>query len=554
MAIANALSFTAKFDRDVDSATYNKFVLTDDTDYATEGIALANVVGFWQITYPDGTVRTGSFAAPDITANVSLVFNTLALPVDSANEIQNGTYSFIYNIRVGGGVQPGDYATSAFSITTTTPYDDIPTAPTIGFESDCFYGTIEASDDTDYGVWSISTQVMSVYPPPSLGLPTYTVAAGSLTYNFAYTGGYETEVDTLMIYAAGIFTLTYRLKGSIYEVINCDINLCSLYGCVEAFFEKVRTMAGNRLGKTTIPPIVMESYLSVMEYLARFQYAVRCQETADATELYAQLKDILSKNGCSCGCDADDDTPQPFEPICNAANSQIYVTTTSGAHLTSSASTVGNTTTYTVTTSAGFNATFTQYGVDIAALQADVTTLQADVSTLQTDVTTLEGDILNQIVATATPANVPAGGVFTSMISVNYLANTLLEGMEIHGQANFRTVAGSGTKDVRVLANASTLLQLNSAAFNAMGEQIYITAKFLIGATSGANTFIYPYITMKWATSALPNVIQEEKVFSTTFTVPAVTLNALLFDIQASDTLALNTGMGLNNFKQFNEV
>ena len=98
------------------------FKLTDTTDYASESIALTDVEGLFKITAPDGTIAyenagfaSDDFTSPDVDVDVSTLFDTVNLPLDSENEVQLGNYLIEYKIEVIGVEQPGIYLKS-FSV------------------------------------------------------------------------------------------------------------------------------------------------------------------------------------------------------------------------------------------------------------------------------------------------------------------------------------------------------------------------------------------------------------------------------------------------------
>ncbi len=55
------MSFTVKFDLDSESATFQKFVLTNTTTYVDATLAK----GYWKVEGPMGVVYLGTIGSPD---------------------------------------------------------------------------------------------------------------------------------------------------------------------------------------------------------------------------------------------------------------------------------------------------------------------------------------------------------------------------------------------------------------------------------------------------------------------------------------------------------
>jgi len=346
-------SFEVNFNCDSESASFGFYTLVDTTDYVGEGIALADVVGWFIITAPDGTQHIGNVSSPDIEPSVSLENTIIPLPLDANGQVIQGTYTFSYYIRVSGAVQPGDYSNVGNTYnfcpvivprSMTEPIEGA--AGDIQVEVNCFCLQIEGTDATDVGVPTTDTRVFTLYPPPSLGLPDYTTNSASFTYSFSYTGGYEINLNRLLTYVTGIFTYTVRIDSSVYKNVQCDRDLCALISCLNQYRERTLTRAGEFGGFFNLPKVELDKWIRINSAILAYDNNLKCQNWTEADTIYSELTNLLS---CNCSCNEEDDTPRLVNPYCSGGGSNDnIVIVAAGAGITVSAVVVGDTTTYTV--------------------------------------------------------------------------------------------------------------------------------------------------------------------------------------------------------------
>ena len=74
-------SFTIIFDVDKNSATYGKWLFTDTTNYSALGWNANDVIGWFNISYPNGNGYIGSQSSPDITGGGTN--NSISIPQDA---------------------------------------------------------------------------------------------------------------------------------------------------------------------------------------------------------------------------------------------------------------------------------------------------------------------------------------------------------------------------------------------------------------------------------------------------------------------------------------
>lgn len=128
------------------SAAPPDWLLTDTTDYTTFGLVAANVKGNFKLTAPNGIIHDNTnFATPDTDLGAGDDDYTQALPLDSNNEVLEGTYAWQYTIQVTRNLTNVDQGNRAFSIGGNR-VDDIVQAGTI---------TIDGSTGND-GTYTVS--------------------------------------------------------------------------------------------------------------------------------------------------------------------------------------------------------------------------------------------------------------------------------------------------------------------------------------------------------------------------------------------------------------
>jgi hypothetical protein len=537
--------FTVVFDRDSESATFGKFILTDTTDYVGNGVALADVVGYFVINFPSG-IYTGSFSSPDIDPNVSLTNNVISLPLDSYGEVQKGTYSFQYFIEVTGAVLPGIYQSTKLSFDANIPFCAIPSQVVISASTDCFQGILTATNATNYGVFS-ATREMTVYPPQSLSLPNFVVASNTLTYNFQFDNvSYQIGVNDLLTYTLGVFTVTYRATGMLLQPINCDINLCRLRSCLNKFLTSIENKAKQVGGYSKLPTSVLNEQNNLFGLYIKFQNSIECSKYDEATKYYNQISEIVSAGGCNCGC-SDNDEPSPFVPISQVNNTVLVQ---GGTGITVTSVTVGTTTTYTVTLSNGYQTIITN-------LQSDVTTLQGDVATLQSDVATLQGqvaaiDSLNQVVYETGALAVPATDTWTTTATYAAASGSLEVGSELELSANFYFANANDGRDLRIRINTVEVIVFADASVKAM-VGVFMSAKLKLQVLT-ATTASYQ------ATLSIvnTNLVEQFKTILSpsigTFSINNIASLSNTIDVQAKQSVGGTLSQLNANVKQFNKV
>jgi len=325
------------------------FKLTDVTDYASEGIALTDAEGLFKITAPDGTIAyenagfaLNNFTAEDIDVDISTLFDTVSLPLDSEGEVQLGDYVIEYKIEVIGGVQPGVY-TKSFSVENchVDPIIDV------DFITDCFNSTLTSTDNTDYSTELVPTPTSIVrthtaYAPPTSGLSDTTTSNKILVATPISTKTWTLEVSSVVRwdYPDGLCIIN-TLVGDIEAEVTCDVSICDIFCCIDKLYKRYQTY----LGVNSVLASQVKAQLDTVALdLVLFENALKCGHNDKAQGYYDH---ILEVSGCEPGCSCTDvDTVQVI-PVCVVTGTAV-VDACGNVAITVTPNTVGNTTTYTV--------------------------------------------------------------------------------------------------------------------------------------------------------------------------------------------------------------
>lgn len=505
MAFASSdLTFTVDFCLDVESATFGKFILTDTSTaaYAAEGISLDDIQGVWTIIYPNGTTRLGDFGSPDISGGAT-VFNTLAIPKDANNAFLEGTYTFSYSVLVFAPSPPGaffnlsntyDFCPFVTPVSTIDPVKGALAAITV--EVDCFCLKITATDGTDYGNPTTTARVISIFPPPSLGLATATGSAASLVYAFSYTGGYEINVNTLLTYVSTIFTTTVRVDSSVYKNVLCDRDLCGIITCFNTYYNDTLAKAAEFAGFKNLTTQEQDKWFQVNGAMVSFDSNLKCGNWAEADTAYNTLKILLD---CNCAC-TEDDAPKLVNPYCTGTgsnNSISIVAAGTGIEVTSAV--VGATTTYTVAVAAATLASIVTNTADIlvnttaiALITDSYKLLENNLTGVGTDANTSEKTLMTYTLPAATMANnsdrVRLTAYLTYAANVNQKTVRLYFGASV-GLAvvpadNVSLIQGTITVEVNRTAAATQDLETSSS----LVKSNFIATNFGPVKTTGAET------------------------------------------------------------------
>lgn len=300
--VDNDVAFSVDFDL---TATTPQLVLTDDTDYAGEGIATSAVVGVIKVVDPTGSTHYNNtdYGDPDVDCDVSLDSSkTITIPLDANNEVVSGTYAITYTVQDSTG--------SPYTVTKTKSFTWNYESPTVlvGFDYDCLTPYMDLTDDTDYDILDASgTEVTPTITRswliefPNTKAASITKTTQDVRLTSFYTGVHQATLTTSLVYDFGNgWTITdsvvaYKDK---LEVV-CATSLCNFYCGIKKRQEKYESLKAT---KPTAAKEYKDEFLYAMSLLTLIRRAYSCGKTADVTTLSAQLEALVS---CDCGCDGE---------------------------------------------------------------------------------------------------------------------------------------------------------------------------------------------------------------------------------------------------------
>lgn len=347
--LPNTLTFTTKFD--FQSASDQFFVLTDTTDYTTEGIALADVVGVFKIEGPAGVIYDNTdFNDPDIDANVSLVFDDVEIPNDVDGNPVIGTYTITYSILVTGATQPGEYSTA-------NPYefcsDYVKPTVALTLVANCDCATVTSTDVTTYAIGGVNptiTRVHKLFYPANLELTNLTGSGVILqaVYPNVYTGTYTGKVTSTVLYTfSDGLMVQWIITGSDEIQNDCTLSLCTVY-C------GMKSLAGlyaqyHAVGNFAQAQVVLNQLNLIEIYGSLYYNARECGKPDDAAVWIQKIMDTGNFDE-NCGCGDNTTAPVQVIPFCGGSGSgNTYIVSGDSSFGTAvTSNTVGSTTTYTV--------------------------------------------------------------------------------------------------------------------------------------------------------------------------------------------------------------
>lgn len=186
MPTIGSLSFSVNFNL----TGAPSLVLTDTTTSPPVGM-----VGIFQITQPDGYVRTGDINSPDIAAAGGSYSFTLSL--DSSGGVQCGTYVIKYT-----GNAPS-YLSTDFTRTFTFNYT--PVSLVMKQEFDVFTPELKYVDNTSYQV-SGYTNGSVTRSWTAVSTPTGTLTSSSQTFDLIYGGSYYDAAYSITLQSSVVYT------------------------------------------------------------------------------------------------------------------------------------------------------------------------------------------------------------------------------------------------------------------------------------------------------------------------------------------------------------
>lgn len=417
------------------SVTNPEFVLTDVTDYASQSVALSDIIGKLKVTAPSGVVYNGT---SDVDGNVSRINGTTILvPLLSDGTPEVGLYTFEYTATA---------SSVSVSKVKTFQYSYVKPTETNEATSDCLSPELTGKDTTNYLVNAITPSDRFNISAVSIVDNTFSIAGEKSAFvvqgdtfsvinstgnngDYTVTGvEYDKTTDNTVISVASVTdatvdgTLVTRKTTLFYPSV---LQLNPLVGyeksiSTNSFYSQTHEFLFNTKGywdygngikivdsfsstkeidvecdvrlcdifccvnatfneymkykcvNKTLADIALERYTIVTSHLASLRTAFECGDSAAVDSLTTQIKEVAQCND-DCSCSDGDPTP-----ITGLGGSGTVVVQSGGNGVDVASSVVGNTTTYTLTLS--------QSVIDgITAAGSETTIASSDGSILVTD-------------------------------------------------------------------------------------------------------------------------------------------------------------------------
>lgn len=420
---APTFTYTAQMNTNVGTPNV---VITDTTDYTGFDVTLMLAIIQENVNgtpfYQNINWTTPSWSSPDLKGSPSTLTFQHNLPFDINGVVPFGTYTFVVIPYYDGAAQA--------SVTVTVPYLWSLPIPELNIGWSCEAGQLTASDNTDYSdvvgatLVSVVRTLTLTYPQGSGQSPIVTpnplIIIGANTANQFWTGDYQLNLSSVVTYLVGTNTVVVTITG--YKgsgTISCDSDLCGIRGCIYSVFQKWIGYCGTNAAQAEF---YHNLYFQCEGYWADIIRSRECGLVEQIQKDFCKLKELLV--GEKCGCPKpNSDSPIQIFPL-NTVPLNCVVA--AGTDISVSAVTVGNTTTYTVSVSAGLINTIT-------TITGDITTINTTLASLQDQITALQGGSgskyikLNEQFAN----HVTSGTSITSLYTYTILKDTMADNDEI---------------------------------------------------------------------------------------------------------------------------
>lgn len=328
------------------SITFDKvngvFILEDTTDYAGQSKPLTDVYGNFKIISPAGlTIHNNiSPTTPDIDANVSLINNTIPLPLDSNGNVLCGAYSFTYSITDTSDSSV-TVVTSAISYTYKSPEIEL------NISYDCAKPELISEDETNYLVDGVlpTTSVFdhNLFYPPTTGAATINAAADLITTNVFYTLKnvglqHSSDLTVDLTYDFPLYSVIDQISGNEFEDVICDPGLCDIFCGLYSLWNKYLEKKGSKCANE-----YLEKFLILSNAAQLVRQAYDCGQSSKIPSIIEEIK-LQGNFADECCCDDDSAAPILVTGVGASSNSVVAA----GTGIIVGAVVAGTTTTYTV--------------------------------------------------------------------------------------------------------------------------------------------------------------------------------------------------------------
>jgi hypothetical protein len=326
-------TFSVKFDLDSTSDTYKQLVLTDTTDWGGAGYVLANMRGYFRVTFPDGTVRAGSSSTVDVNWSLPDSSQAIDLPAITGGGVQTGTYTVEYTAFASTAT--GTLLTSSKTVA-FEPFEGVFDCglgkvkdPTIKVTVNCHDLVLTAKNTTSFGAPISAAHSLSLEYPSEAGIPDLVLASTMLETGFTWVNAaYAFTADSLLTYQIGsdpACTIVIRVKKTLYKIVTCDVDLCKTIECYRTFTDQLLTEASELGGYDKLSRIKLIDLNRANTYFLRVMHLTRCGLYDEAAEDADALEKILKRYvpGCNCIC-KNDGAPVQITPPTAATSTYSF--------------------------------------------------------------------------------------------------------------------------------------------------------------------------------------------------------------------------------------
>ena len=314
-----APNVSAQFNLDSESADFKKLVLSDITDWASEGYTEADMRGYFSVTFPDGTMRVGSTGTPDVDWSAPTTEFKIDMALVIGGGVQVGLYKIeYYAFEVGS---PGTLLSFTKDVN-FEPYEgvfDCSTGkvkdPTVEIIADCFYLVVSGNNTTDFGytagvTGSSIVHSLTLHYPSIAATADLVVASTYISSPFTWSNApYEFIADSLVTYfaigaAEPNFTILIRVKASVSEIVKCDVDLCNTIECFARFVAYITDEASLKGGFFSLPQTTLADFVRANSLFMLVTQNQKCGNYAEAKENAEDLEKILKRyiGNCACAC------------------------------------------------------------------------------------------------------------------------------------------------------------------------------------------------------------------------------------------------------------
>lgn len=538
------------------SVTNPEFVLTDVTDYASQSVALSDIIGKLKVTAPSGVVYNGT---SDVDGNVSRINGTTILvPLLSDGTPEVGLYTFEYTATA---------SSVSVSKVKTFQYSYVKPTETNEATSDCLSPELTGKDTTNYLVNAITPSDRFSISAVSIVDNTFSIAGEKSAFvvqgntfsvinstgnngDYTVTGvEYDKATDNTVISVASVTdatvdgTLVTRKTTLFYPSV---LQLNPLVGyeksiSTNSFYSQTHEFLFNTKGywdygngikivdsfsstkeidvecdvrlcdifccvnatfneymkykcvNKTLADIALERYTIVTSHLASLRTAFECGDSAAVDSLTTQIKEVAQCND-DCSCTDGDPTP-----ITGLGGSGTVVVQSGGNGVEVASNVVGNTTTYTLTLS--------QSVLDDIAAAGSVTTITSSDSSIDVVATPSGSDIAYDIRIPASTPVVPPREIMAFRVNLDITAgvpnySSSISNIVIQNQSNFNeTTVSISDPDSGAPSHYNQRFRINGFQNTGNNDyKIFTNISFLENSnftSNNANGLFYDYVRLQ---------------------------------------------------------